>query len=274
MGNSKFLFVLTIIFFVFGDVSAKEFQEEQIISLKTVDSIEIGLQNYWYKYEEEVDGAFFMSNTGYKYGLSLTGTKNIGNDNYMMADVRFAIGDVEYESASGKGDVSDNMYDVRLAIGTETIADGNLLSSYIGLGYRRLNNDLRDLGSGGYRRESEYLYVPIGVVHRFRVSKTARFSTTVEYDYFLKGEQKSYLSDISPAYAAVFGDPINKQNHGYGVRISTTYEQESWSAGLFFNYWNIDDSEKNYYTDGFFVYSIMEPENDTKELGLQVKYRF
>jgi hypothetical protein len=25
-----------------------------------------------------------------------------------------------------------------------------------------LNNDLRDLGAGGYRRESQYLYIPIG----------------------------------------------------------------------------------------------------------------
>jgi hypothetical protein len=243
-------------------------------SLKTEDAIEIGVQTYWYKYEEEVDGSFFMSTTGQKYGLSLTGIKNVGSNVYVVGDIRYATGDVEYESASGKGDVSDYMYEGRLLIGVEKISDGILLSSFIGLGYRYLFNDLRDLGSGGYRRESQYVYVPIGLTHRFRANRQARISTTLEYDYFVQGEQKSYLSDVGPAYAAVFGDPVNDQNDGYGIRFSTNYEEENWSAGIFFNYWKIEDSETNYYIDAPFIYSLVEPKNDTKEIGVQFKYRF
>lgn len=243
-------------------------------SLKTKDKIEIGLQTYWYKYEEEVDGNFFMSNTGQKYGLSLTGIKNVGNNMYVIGDVRYATGDVEYKSASGTGDVSDHMYEARLLVGSERVTDGTLWSSFIGLGYRYLFNDLRDLGSGGYRRESQYVYIPIGVTHRFRINHKSRISTTLEYDYFVKGEQKSYLSDIGPAYAAVFGDPVNDQNDGHGIKFNTSYEEESWSVGVFFNYWKIEDSDTNYYPDPPFVYSLVEPENETKEIGVQLKYRF
>ena len=248
--------------------------ESSKIPLLTKDSIEIGLQNYWYKYEEKVDGAFFMSNTGNKYGISLSGTKNIGNNYYVIGDIRYAIGDVEYKSASGTGDVSDDVAEGRLIIGNETIIENYLLSSYIGIGYRRLDNDLRDLGNGGYRRTSQYVYVPIGITHRFLLDDSSRVSTSIEYDYFVSGEQKSYLSDVGPAYAAVFGDPVNKQKKGYGVRLNTAYELKNWSFGAFINYWKIQDSETNYYTDGFFLYSLIEPKNETKEVGLQIKYRF
>lgn len=254
------------------DIHEPQFKAK--FSLKTEDAIEIGLQTYWYKYEEEVDGSFFMSNTGQKYGLSLTGIKNVGNNVYVIGDIRYATGDVEYKSASGKGDVSDTMYEGRLLVGAEKTTDGMLFSSFIGLGYRYLFNDLRDLGSGGYRRESQYVYVPIGLTHRFRANRQARISTTLEYDYFVQGEQKSYLSDVGPAYAAVFGDPVNDQDDGYGVRFSTNYEEENWSAGVFFNYWKIEDSETNYYQDALYIYSLVEPKNDTKEIGVQLKYRF
>lgn len=249
--------------------------ESPKISLLTKDSIEIGLQNYWYKYEEKkVDGEFFMSNTGNKYGISLSGTKNIGNNYYVIGDIRYATGDVEYKSASGTGDVSDDVAEGRLIIGNEAIIENYLLSSYIGIGYRRLDNDLRDLGSGGYRRTSQYVYVPIGITHRFLLDDSSRVSTSLEYDYFARGEQKSYFSDVNPVSAAVFGDPVNKQNKGYGIRFNTAYELENWSFGAFINYWKIQDSEKNYYTDGIFLYSITEPKNETKEVGLQIKYRF
>lgn len=280
----KNLLLLTVASITFATTSSfaiepnqqdiQELKENARISLKTKDTIEIGLQTYWYKYEEEVDGDFFMSTTGQKYGLSLTGIKNMGKNVYIIGNIRYATGDVEYKSASGIGDVSDDMYEGRLLVGAEKVTNGVLWSSFIGLGYRYLYNDLRDLGSGGYRRESQYIYIPIGATHRFRINRKSRLSTTLEYDYLVQGEQKSYLSDVGPAHAAVFGDPVNDQNHGYGIRFNTNYEEDSWSVGLFLNYWKIADSEVNYYNDPLFVYSVQEPKNDTKEIGLQVKYRF
>ncbi len=245
---------------------------EKNISLKTADSFEVGVQSYLYEYEEEVGGAFFMSNKGTKYGLSVSATKTFAEEYYIKGEFRFATGDVEYKSASGTGDVSDDLYETRLVAGKEKIVDGFILGSYIGVGYRVLENDLRDLGSGGYRRTSQYLYIPIGINHRFKVGNDARISTNIEYDYFAWGEQKSYLSDVSPLYAFVYGDPVNEQKNGYGFRVNSAYEQQSWSIGAFFNYWKIGDSERNYYLSGL-VY-VYEPKNTTKEVGVELKYRF
>ncbi len=244
------------------------------ITLKTQDLIEVGVQAYWYKYEEEVDGDFFMSTAGKKLGLSLTATKIIDTNIYLIGDFRYAAGDVEYNSDSGTGDISEYMYESRVLMGIEKVIDGIFWSPFLGLGYRYLFNDLRSLGSGGYRRESRYIYIPVGLTHRFKLNQKSRIATTFEYDYFVKGKQKSHLSDIGPDWAAVFGDPVNEQKHGYGIRLHTSYEEKNWSIGVFYNYWKIEDSEKNYYLDPPFLYSIVEPKNETKELGIQLKYRF
>lgn len=247
--------------------------QEIDFSLKRQDGLSIGVQAYWYKYEEEVDDSFFMSNEGEKYGLSAS-YELVFDENYLLLEGRYATGDVDYKSASGTGKVSDDVYEVRFIGGIEREVDSYLLGSYIGIGYRFLENDLRDLGSGGYRRESQYLYIPIGITNRFHVSKDARISTSIEYDVLVWAEQKSYLSDVNSWHATVFGDPVNEQKSGYGIRVSTAYEMIDWSIGLFFNYWDIEDSEKNQYTDGVTTYTLYEPQNDTKEIGLEIKYKF
>ena len=264
--------ILSLIYLVFG-VTLVNASEEVDFSLKRQDGLSIGVQAYWYKYEEEVDDSFFMSNEGEKYGVSASYAV-VFDENYLLVEGRYATGDVEYKSASGTGDVSDDVYEVRLIGGIEREIDTYLLGSYIGIGYRFLENDLRDLGAGGYRRESQYLYIPIGITNRFHIGKDARISTSIEYDILIWAEQKSYLSDVSAAYGALYGDPVNEQKSGYGIRLSTAYELVDWSIGLFFNYWDIDDSEKNTYTDGITTYTLYEPKNDTKEIGIEIKYKF
>jgi len=234
-------------------------------SLYTTDSVDIGFQIYDYSYEEEVDGALFMSNKGNKYGISGSWTENIDYSYYLKIDARYATGDVKYSSASGTGDVSDNVFETRGIVGTESVVEDYLLGSYIGVGYRFLENDLRDLGAGGYLRESEYVYIPIGITHRFHVNNISRISSSLEYDYLIEGTQKSYLSATG-----LFPDQTNKQKNGYGLRFNMAYEEPSWAIGAFINYWNIEDSEKNFVPPVI----IYEPKNITKEIGLELKYRF
>lgn len=265
-----FINTLTVSSLALFNLHASDKIDKPNMPLLTKDGFEIGLQSYWYKYEEQVDGAFFMSNTGNKYGVSLGGSKNIGNNYYFTGEMRYAMGKVKYQSASGTGDVTDNLMEGRFIVGSEAIIDSYLLGSYIGAGYRRLDNDLRDLGSGGYRRTSQYVYIPIGITHRFLLNNTSRISTGIEYDYFAWGQQNSYLSDAS----SIYPDLVNKQKNGYGLRLSSAYQQRGWSIGGFLNYWNIGDSEKSYFTVGPLLYSGMEPKNTTKEIGIEIKYRF
>jgi hypothetical protein len=137
----------------------------------------------------------------------------------------------------------------------------NFPEFYSGIGYRKYDNDARGLSSGlasGYRRTSQYIYIPFGI-EKHIVLNNQKVIAKAEYDFFVSGRQKSYLSD-----AQIDGEPDinNKQTSGYGVRGSLSFEKYGWKFVPFFEYWSIGDSE--------IVDSIFEPKNSTKEIGLRV----
>lgn len=249
----------------------------QGMPLATTTGTEIGIQVSNYRYEEDNNGAFFMSLEGKKLGISAAITKVYENDWYLILDARHASGNTDYTSAStgSKSANPDAITEVRLTAGQDQAAGAQLWSPYAGLGYRYLNNDLRGYsttGHSGYRRTSTYLYLPIGVTHRFRLGGNARFSTTFEYDYLIEGVQRSYMTDVPGS--GYISDLRNLQRNGHGLRLNLAYETSSWSIGVFHHYWDIASSDRGVYTSATLVYTGIEPHNITRESGVQLKYRF
>lgn len=248
----------------------------QGMPLATINGGELGLLISSYRYEELSSGAFFMSNEGNKVGISGSFTQALGNDWFWGGDARQSHGNVSYTSASSgsKGSNPDIISEVRLTGGRDFQVGNQILAPYFGLGYRTLYNDLRGYtttGAAGYRRSSQYSYLPLGVTHRARISPEARFSTSLEYDLLLEGRQQSYLSDANPAY----NDPVNTQRQGYGMRLSGAYETLAWSVGGYLHYWSLADSDLALRTLGGTPSAlVMEPQNTTREIGLQLKLRF
>ena len=248
----------------------------QVMPLSTTDSSELGLEISSYRYEEINNGAFFMSNEGNKVGIIGSFSQRLDEDWFWGADGRLAHGYVSYASASSgsKGSNPDIITEVRITGGQDHFVGSQVLAPYFGLGYRKLFNDLRGYstsGAAGYRRLSEYYYLPLGITHRLRLSPQARFSTSLEYDLLLVGQQRSYLSDVN----ATSNDPINMQRQGYGLRLTAAYETVNWSVGAFMNYWNIADSDLSLRTlSGAPSGLIMEPQNTTREVGMRFKLRF
>lgn len=240
------------------------------VSLRTTDGFEIGVQVSGYKYEEPG----IMNLKGVKLGLTGGAVKNIDNAWYVAGDLRFAFGDVYYTGSGTKTYNPDRLWDLRARGGKDFAAGESVLSPYAGLGYQTLFNDLRgtsSTGAVGYRRNSEYWYLPLGVTHRFRAGSDSRISTSLEFDYLIIGRQKTYKSDVDPG----FNDLLNKQKHGYGLRLSTAYEKSEWSVGVFYYYWNIEASESaDELKSGVLTGTGLEPKNDTNEYGVQIKYRF
>lgn len=249
----------------------------QSMPLQTTTGAELGIQISSYRYEEDSNGSFFMALEGKKLGLTGSFTQTYGDNWYWGADARYASGNADYTSA-GTGDKSANpdvYFDTRITVGRDFEVASQLLSPYAGLGYRYLNNDLRGYsttGAAGYRRTSKYTYLPLGVTHRFRIGKEARWATTLEYDYLIEGVQRSYMTDRPTG--GFDSDLINQQRNGYGLRLNLAYETPGWSAGIFYHYWNIADSDRGVYTSPGFVYTGYEPHNITREVGVQLKYRF
>jgi hypothetical protein len=244
----------------------------QDMSLRTSDGSELGVQISNYRYEEKVNGNFFMSNEGAKFGFTGSLTSTLADDWYVTGDARYAFGNVNYTGSGTKTANPDQLLELRITAGRDFEAAGYLLSPYAGLGVRALSNDLRgstSTGAAGYRRDSRYTYLPLGVTHRFHAGAQSRVSTSLEYDVFIEGYQLSHTTDFGAAT-----DLKNSQKKGYGMRLNVAYETAQWSAGIFFHYWDIEDSEPSTYLDPPFIKTAIEPHNTTNEVGVQLKYRF
>jgi hypothetical protein len=250
-------------------------------NLKTTTGNEVGLTVSYYVYREP---EISLSLKGTKLGIDYNGSLALHNDWFLRGDLRFAIGEADYSSSpsGNKNGNTDWYYEVRGLVGKDFQVRNHGYSPYIGLGYRYLFNDLRGLtsnGSAGYRRESNYFYLPVGVTHRLQLRPHARLVSTVEYDYLLRGRQESQLSDIGGGqFFAGASDVTNKQTRGYGLRLGVMYEMSRWSAGPYLTYWRISQSDD---ADTFLVHNgvtiavpVFEPRNNTVEAGVKASYKF
>ena len=139
---------------------------------------------------------------------------------------------------------------------------------YSGFGYRYWFNLVQS--PGGYRREITYQYVPIGAEYSV-IWTTTSLILYSEYDLFLGGTVKSYLSDVN---ASKFDDIENTQASGsgqglrFGARISWASPSESVASYFIepqWSYWRVDESDRKAgraTTPGTTTY-YFEPENET-----------
>jgi hypothetical protein len=239
--------------------------------LKTQTAKDIGLSLSAYQYQEPG----VMSLQGLKMGLDLHATKVLQNDRFIRGEFRYAFGTVDYSSndtGSASGE-PDWYIEARGLVGKDWVIKDAVLAAYTGLGYRYLFNDARGItstGYSGYRRESNYLYLPIGIIHRKMIKDQAKLESTLEYDQLLKGTQNTSLSDVGGAYS----DVTNNQGSGYGLKLSIMYQKRNWAIGPYMHYWNIGQSDIVYGIQNGVYTGLMEPENNTLEFGLKASQQF
>lgn len=244
----------------------------QRADLATKTANEVGVTVSSYKYTEPG----VMSIKANKIGFDYTGTYALDAEWPNQSKGWFLRGDVRY--ATGKGDYSSNAsgalnnrpdwyYEVRGLIGKDFAFGDYTLSPYAGLGYRHLFNDLRGVsstGASGYRRESNYTSLPVGVTHKMNLSNQMQLHTALEYSRLIRGKQDSKLSDALPATA----DVSLRQRSGYGLRLGTMVRFATWSVGPTLTWWRIKESDRA--NAGL----IVEPRNNTYEFGVKAAYNF
>lgn len=226
-----------------------------------------------YRYEEPA----LMSLRGLKSGIELRTTKTYpARLTFLRGELRYAGGIVDYSSI-GTGSSSgepDWYFEVRALVGRDWLLKESTVSTYIGLGYRFLFNDGRGItstGHAGYRRESNYLYLPLGIIYRAPLKNGAELIGSIEYDHLLSGTQLSMLSDVDAGYTNL----SNKQNEGSGIKLRILYAMQRWSAGPYLHYWNIADSDvAPIYRNGMIDSYGMEPHNKTQEFGIELRRPF
>jgi hypothetical protein len=221
-----------------------------------------------------------MEDEGIMYGVSVSYTDRA--DYMFKVEGRYAYGQVDYTS-NGTGaidNIDDYIFELRCLFGYDfRVDDRTVLTPYLGLGYRYLNDDsagmISSTGHWGYERESNYYYSPVGIEVVYDLENGWHCGLLAEYDIFWKGVQKSHLSDVNPSYS----DMENDQDDGYGLRGSITLLRKGDTVDLliepYIRYWDIDKSEvKNIVYSGFIIGYGYEPENNSTEIGVKLAIRF
>jgi hypothetical protein len=187
-------------------------------------------------------------------------------------DGRLSAGQVDYDGSFMDGTplstrgTDDLLIDVRLLWGRHWQPARVIDAVYAGLGYRYLNDD-SSAQLGGYERESNYVYVPLGVRKDFDLADRWDLALTGEFDVLLVGRQISHLNDADP-------DLPNVRNwqwpgFGAGLFVNVLHEGAKFDVGFgpFLRYWWVDESDVS--ADGYY-----EPRNNTVEYGLSFVARF
>lgn len=223
-------------------------------------SIEVNASNYKY---EEPD---FMQLEGRK--IAIAGRITQRNNNSMaVIEGRLSNGKVDYTSV-GTGsspDEPDFYTEIRGLVGITFSSNRAISSLYLGLGWRRLVNDssgtTTSTGDTGYKRISNYLYIPIGIESKQIISGNNYIEFNAEYDYFWRGTQQSEISGVTIT---------NYQSRGRGFRASMLLGINRFAIGPYFNRWEIGDSSVEQALGTWWI----EPANNTTEAGIRLRYSF
>lgn len=219
-----------------------------------------------------------MKETGFMYGLFLS--YSLRKELMAKFDGLLTFGQMKYEGSLSDGTpltftgINDTMFEVRAVFGpADPLSDTLEIIPYAGIGYRYLY-DGADSSPAGYRRESNYLYLPIGVESPLPTKTGWSLGFNVEFDLFLQGRQVSYLGDADPGFNTI----ENKQSSGYGLRGSLKFIRSGRNNIIlepFIKYWKIGESEKEtltYY--GMPMGVVWEPANNSTEVGVRCMLRF
>jgi len=231
------------------------------------------IQNY-FEYIEPGDPDIEIS--GYMVGISGKYTFRCQKGFIISADFEYTYGlNTKYDGTTWDGtpvaeDSYDWIFESRLLAGFEVKLPGDLdLRPYAGLGLRYWYNDVE--GAGSYLRKTDYWYIPIGSAVTKKVSESFSWGVGVEYDFFLQGHNRSYISDVNPR----FNDVDLRQSSGYGLRISAPLTYKSLQIEPYLYYWNIDESDTDLLTfDGEPYAYVIEPDNETTVYGIRFNYLF
>ena len=289
---------------------------QDVTGLATPTGHEVNVSVGGYTYKEP--GALSISIDGAKIGGEYTGTLSLNRRRrwFAQGDVRGTFGNVTYTGwcspflltpnsgspngyeldfgnpspCSETGD-PDWYLEGRILTGKDFIGRTWAWSPYSGLGIRHLSNGTN--GAGGYRTD-DYLYVPVGVTTRHRVTSHGVLSLNLEFDGLLHGWQNTRGSllgggDVpatrtAPAFTIDgFSDVSFSQTGGWALRASAKYQvTRHWSLEPFYIHWSVSSSPANDQTVTFTVNRVtaherigfFEPFNTTDEFGVKLGFHF
>jgi hypothetical protein len=232
---------------------------------------EIAPEVCWFRYQEPG----VMENHGVLYGVAAAYTHYYQEKlqpKLFRVEGEFALGEVEYEGSLMDGTPytmdgnHDYLVNVRLLWGSLWQSHAWENQFYAGFGYRYLNDDSTQ-DPAGYERQSNYLYVPLGLRAYHGLGGNWLFGLGGEFDILLIGLQISGIPESETDPSTV----TNWQSPGFGARGTLELRHRAQALDLavapFIQYWWVDDSSTS--SGGWY-----EPRNNTLQYGVNLIWRF
>ena len=228
-----------------------------------------------------------VKETGPFYGLigSYVYRGELFNESFSSAmlkvEGRVSLAKVDYDGMLLDGskykikNISDFLGEFRGLAGYDfPIFSSSVITPFTGLGFRFLKDDLSK-DNAGYRRQSNYLYSPIGIESKTSLADGWSAGVNAEYDIFWLGWQITSFSDLDP----LFGDVTNDQKKGYGfkgsIKIKKEMEDKNFVFEPYLNYWNIGRSQNQPLKySGTIIGTAWEPKNTSTEFGIKMGVEF
>jgi len=242
------------------------------------NTFQFGFDIRYLDYKE--DG--LIEEDGLMYGIA--GSYIYHGNNKLMFETSFSLvfGEIDYDGQTQSGtplkaDTDDWIFEWRGLIGKDyRFKSSSIITPFMGIGYRYWNDDID--ASGGYEREIQYWYLPVGVKTISPLNGNWTWGMSIEYDLFLGGKVQSHLSDVQPVY----NDPENDQDFGdgYGLALSLKFNRKlsnsyGFSIEPYIRYWDIDESDTSTLTSyGIPIAYLVEPDNETIAYGLRLNITF
>ena len=310
----KTLFLTTLVALMSSSVFAQTTPAEASLATTTGQQLTAGINSYTYR--EPGDHSISI-HSPMKLGGGYTLTRSLSRRThwFIQANGQGAFGATTYTGwcspfLIAPNSASPNGYELDLGDPSPCTDSGNpdwyveahglagkdligrrwAVSPYSGVGVRHLSNSIA--GIPGYRTDN-YLYVPIGVTARTRVSDHV-LSFTVEFDQLLHGWQTTRDSDLgsgtlpatptAPSFSIDgFTDVSFTQSGGRALRASAQLPlTKRVSVMPYFVHWTVNASSVNAETVAFTVNNITaheqfgayEPFNVTNEFGVRLGFHF
>ncbi len=226
---------------------------------------ELGVTTHTELYEEfGTSNQKIMQEKGALIGVKGSVTRHLGRDSKLVVAGELAVGDSDYTGSFIGGNYGELRFngqsrlllDVSVAY-RRSVPQWSDVAFSVGLGYRRLTDNLQEAGPAGYQRVNDRIYLALGVEKPFH-SASWTISPGLNYRSALWGNQ----------YSAIAGGLDKKQRgaSGFELYVNLAHKPSRITVTPFLRTWNADDSRV---TGGFY-----EPRNDTREVGVALTYRF
>lgn len=176
----------------------------------------------------------------------------------------------------------DDFFNVDFKIGARLgLYDNYNGFGYFGIGYRYLDN--RVSGSGGYRREQLYYYIPIGFSASDGMSLGGLFARYgIEFRYMFLGVNRTHIGDaipnINPSVLTM------EQKNSFGLKVHTGFDYFISDYFKLFtqfsaDYWYVRESSTGITTqtknNSYIIKQAwIEPRNNTFQFGVEVGLGF